>query len=144
MLYLTTRRAIMNKFRKILGRISAEICLKMDNFGSKSPKLPSANPPFRLKTRECKTLLPLRLLVDANDWQFESKTKLIFYIFCPLFKKLSLALGLGAPYSLPRPSCIQRLEAFPADSDSLGLCQMDPRINFSSPLIIFSAAAYNV
>jgi len=30
----------------------------------------------------CKTLLPLKLLVDADDWPFFDKTKLIFYIFC--------------------------------------------------------------
>jgi len=29
---------IMNMFRRYLGRISAETCLKMDNFGSKSSK----------------------------------------------------------------------------------------------------------
>jgi len=29
----------MNKFGKILGRISAKTCLKMDYFGSKSPKI---------------------------------------------------------------------------------------------------------
>jgi len=56
----------MNKFRKFLGRISAEICLTTDYFDSKSPKIakrwglrlqtalpPSAGgssprPPFRL------------------------------------------------------------------------------------------------
>jgi len=32
----------MNKFRKILGRISAETLPKIDYFGSKSPKSPSA------------------------------------------------------------------------------------------------------
>jgi len=32
----------MNKFRKFLGKISAKTCLKMDYFGSKSHKLPSA------------------------------------------------------------------------------------------------------
>jgi len=31
----------------------------------------------------CKTLLPLKLLVDADDWPFFGKTKLIIYIFCP-------------------------------------------------------------
>jgi len=43
----------MNKFGRFLGRISAETCLKMDYFGSKSPKSPSAGgfgsrPSFRL------------------------------------------------------------------------------------------------
>jgi len=40
-----------------------------------------------------KTLLPLKLLVDANIWQIWGKTKLIFSIFCPppLFKKRSRA-----------------------------------------------------
>jgi len=28
-------------------------------------------------------LLPLKLLVDADDWAFLGKTKLIFYIFYP-------------------------------------------------------------
>jgi len=32
----------MNKFWRFLGRISAEIYLKMDYFGRKSPKSPSA------------------------------------------------------------------------------------------------------
>jgi len=32
----------MNKFRRFLGRISAETCLKMYYFGSKSKKSPSA------------------------------------------------------------------------------------------------------
>jgi len=32
----------MNKFRRVLGRISAETCLKMDYFGSKSQKSPNA------------------------------------------------------------------------------------------------------
>jgi len=60
----------MKKFRRFLGRISAETCLKMDKFGSKSQKLPSVgssapdplvsggwrlSPRFRLDsmTREC-------------------------------------------------------------------------------------------
>jgi len=30
----------MNKFRRFLGRISAETCLKMDYFGSKALKIP--------------------------------------------------------------------------------------------------------
>jgi len=29
----------------------------------------------------CKTLLPLKLLIDADAWKFWGKTKLIFYIF---------------------------------------------------------------
>jgi len=33
---------IMNKFGRFLGRISAETCLKMDYFGSKPQKSPSA------------------------------------------------------------------------------------------------------
>jgi len=41
----------------------------------------------------CKALLPLKLLADADDWQFLGKTKPIFCIFCPppLFKKRSHA-----------------------------------------------------
>jgi len=93
----------MNKFRRCIGRISSEICLKMDYFGSYSPQnrqalgapppdplAPAAGgfaprPPFRLiDYRLCKTLLPLKLLVDANDWPLFGKTKLIFYIICPL------------------------------------------------------------
>jgi len=38
----------------------------------------------------------LKLLVDADAWQFGSKTKLIFYIFFPLlFKKCSRATDLA-------------------------------------------------
>jgi len=42
-----------------------------------------------------KTLLSLKLLVDADTWQFWGKTKLIFYIFClpSLFKKRTRATG---------------------------------------------------
>jgi len=32
----------------------------------------------------CKTQLPLKLLVDADDLPFFGKTKLILYISCPL------------------------------------------------------------
>jgi len=35
----TQRRTIMNKFRSLLGKISSETYLKMDYFGSKSPKI---------------------------------------------------------------------------------------------------------
>jgi len=46
--------------------------------GGFAPKLP-----FRLNDyRMCKALLPLKLLVDADDWPFFGKTKLIFYNFC--------------------------------------------------------------
>jgi len=41
----------------------------------------------------------LKLLVDAEDWPFLGKTKLIFYIFCPpLSKKRSRAIH-------PLPTC---------------------------------------
>jgi len=43
----------------------------------------------------CKTLLPLKLLVDADACgKLRGKTKLIFYIFCslPLFKNLPTPL----------------------------------------------------
>jgi len=41
-----------------------------------------------------KDLLPLKLLVDADDWPFLGKTKLMFYIFClPLFRKRSHGTG---------------------------------------------------
>jgi len=49
------------------GRISAETCLKMDNFGSVSPKSPNAEgsasrPPFSSMSRKCaKTLFPLNI-----------------------------------------------------------------------------------
>jgi len=39
------RPTIMNKFRRFSGRISAERCLKMDYFGSKSPKIAKRWPP---------------------------------------------------------------------------------------------------
>jgi len=42
MLHLSTEITIINKFRKFLGRTSAETFLKRDYFGSKSPKI--ANP----------------------------------------------------------------------------------------------------
>jgi len=35
----------MNKFGRFLGRILAQICLKMDYFGSKSQKIASAGAP---------------------------------------------------------------------------------------------------
>jgi len=38
----------------------------------------------------CKTLLPLKLLVDTDDWPFFGKTQLIFSAH-PLFKKRSRA-----------------------------------------------------
>jgi len=42
---------MMNEFGRFLGRISAKTCLKMDYFGSKSPKIAkrfAPRPPFRL------------------------------------------------------------------------------------------------
>jgi len=105
----------MNKFRKFLGRISAEIYLKMNYFDSISPKSPSAGgsasnplasmaggfaprPPFRLKDyRMCKTLLPLKVLFDADAWQFWRETKLIFS--APVFKRRSRA-NASNPYDL--------------------------------------------
>jgi len=41
-------------------------------------------PLFRFNDERMRTtLLPLILLADADSWQFLSKAKLIFYIFCP-------------------------------------------------------------
>jgi len=70
---------------------------KMDYFGSKSQKIAkrwrlrpqtplppvaggfAPRPPLRLNDqRKCKTLRPLKLLGDAEAWQFWGKTKLIF------------------------------------------------------------------
>jgi len=57
----------MYKFRRFLGRISAEICLKIGYFGSISPKSPSAggSPPdsrLDLMNSDCaKFLLPLNI-----------------------------------------------------------------------------------
>jgi len=48
MLHLIQRCTIMNRFGRFLGRISAETCLKMDYFGSKSPKI--ALPPDTLNS----------------------------------------------------------------------------------------------
>jgi len=78
----------------------------MDCFGSKSQKIakrwrlrtqiplsPTAGgfvprPPFRANDyKMCKTLVPLKLLVDADSWQIGGKTKLIFYIFRPPVQK---------------------------------------------------------
>jgi len=76
----------MNKFQRFLGRISAETGLKMDYFGSKYQKIANrqSRPLFRLHDwRMRKTLLPLKLLVDADAWQFWGKTKFILYIFSP-------------------------------------------------------------
>jgi len=47
-----------NKYRKFLGKISAESCLKMDYFGSKSQKSPKPlcirwQPRLDLMTKEC-------------------------------------------------------------------------------------------
>jgi len=74
----------------------------MDYLGSKSikiakhlglypqtPLLPAAGgyalrSPFMLNDqRMCKTIIPLKLLIDADARQFGGKTKLIFYVFCP-------------------------------------------------------------
>jgi len=70
----------------------------MDYIGSKSPKITKRyglrppRPSFCLNNMKmCKTLLPLKLLVDAEDWSFLGKTKLIFYIFCPPVQKNVLA-----------------------------------------------------
>jgi len=46
----------------------------------------------------CRTLLPLKFLVDTDAWQFGSKTKLIFYIFL-LFKKRFRATGQGGGHA---------------------------------------------
>jgi len=78
----------MNKFRRFLGRISPEACLKMDYFVSKSPKIAKRwlfpQPPFNQVTRNiCKALIPLKFLVDADAWQIWGKIKLIFCILCP-------------------------------------------------------------
>jgi len=59
----------MNEFRKFLGGISAETCLKMDYFGNISLKSPNAggslpDPRLGSMNRECesaKTLLPLNI-----------------------------------------------------------------------------------
>jgi len=40
----------------------------------------------------------LKLLVDADDWPFFGKTKLIFYIFCPSCPK-----NVPAPLSVRIP-----------------------------------------
>jgi len=46
------------------------------------PKPPSVCPQIRLNDyRMYKTLLLLKLLADAGDWQFLGKTILIFYTF---------------------------------------------------------------
>jgi len=85
------RRTIMNKFRRFLGRISAETCLKMNYFGSISPKTPNAGsllPDARLDSmnKECaKTLLPLNI----SDWCrclaiLEQNETLWFLFFDPL------------------------------------------------------------
>jgi len=43
----------------------------------------------------------LKLLVDADDWPFFGKTKLIFYIFClPLSKKRSRATAFISEVSM--------------------------------------------
>jgi len=54
----------------------------------------------------CKTVLPLKFLVDADAWQIWGKTKLIFYIFCPL---APCSKKFPAPPAYP-------LESFSADT----------------------------
>jgi len=66
----------MNKFRRFLGRILAETCLKIDYLGSKSSKITKC---WRLRLQN-PTLIQI---ADADAWQFGSKTKLRIYIFCP-------------------------------------------------------------
>jgi len=74
--------------------------LKMDYFGSKSQKSPSAGAQPTNQTLEIdlmtkaysKTLLPLNILVDADAWQFWVKTNLYFiFSASSLSKKLSRA-----------------------------------------------------
>jgi len=53
MLHLSTETHYNEQFGMFLGRISAETCLKMDYFGSKSPKIAKRwglhpTSPFRL------------------------------------------------------------------------------------------------
>jgi len=67
----------MNKFRRLLGRISAETCLKMDYFCSKYQKSPSAE-------GVCKTLIPLYISGWCRCLAILGKTKLVFSVpSCP-------------------------------------------------------------
>jgi len=54
MLYSIQRRTIMSKFRKFLGRITAETILKLDYFGSNPLSLKSPSGPRPLKTLFCR------------------------------------------------------------------------------------------
>jgi len=70
----------MNKFRRFLGKISAETRLKMDYFGSKSPNnyqalgAPPPDPRSAKWLENVQDLLSLILLIDAQgrrhgeDW----------------------------------------------------------------------------
>jgi len=53
----------------------------------------------------CKTLLPLNLVVDADDWKFGGKKNFIFFATSPLFKKCSHAIGCSV---FDFESCIER------------------------------------
>jgi len=78
---------------KILGRISAETCLKTDYFGSKSPKIakpgwlrPQTSVQIKWLEKMCKTLFSLKLLVDADAWQIwgQNETYILYFLFFPL------------------------------------------------------------
>jgi len=90
LLYVQTRRTIINKFRNFLSKISAKTCLKwimlVVNPNRKAPG--STDPRLGSMTRECANLyFQWTCLVYADAWQFGGIT--ILYIFCPnaLFKK---------------------------------------------------------
>jgi len=80
----------MNKFRRFLGTILVEICLKMNYFGSKSPKIAkhwgsTPIPSFRLNDQRMCTGKFL-LLLKLSYWLMQMIGNLEqneTYIFCP-------------------------------------------------------------
>jgi len=88
----------MNKFRKLLGRISAKTCIKMDYFGSNSQKLPSAGGsasrppslrrPFRtLENVQAPTSIEQFWLMQMIGNLEQNETYILYFLSPSLFKK---------------------------------------------------------
>jgi len=96
----------LNKFLRFLGKISAETCQKIDYFGRKSQKSPSAalraphpDPRLDSKLENVQRLYsPIESLVKADAWQFWGKTKLIFLFSAPLPGQKSFLCHWGGWY----------------------------------------------
>jgi len=84
------RRTMMNKFRRFLGRISVEACLKritlVVSISPKSPNAGGSPPDPRLESmnrESAKTLLPLNISAGRRRCLaiLEQNETLLFYIF---------------------------------------------------------------